>query len=105
MLPLPLCAAADPVVELRAIGAAGRVVGAPIINPYLKTMGIQSQVRCGSGKASKRQATKAKIRKLHQTAIPGGNIFIPMQHCKICKAEWLKMKGHNVNTPHRPHHP
>jgi hypothetical protein len=108
MLPSLCAAAAEPLAapqaaELPAVKGLNRV--APIINPYLKTMGIQSQVRCGSGKACKRQATKLKVKMLHQSAMPGGTIFVPMRDCRVCKAERLKMQGNKINIPHRAHHP
>lgn len=76
----------------------------PIKNPYSRTMGIQSQNRGGSVKACKKRGTKAK-RTLHQIAIPGGTLFKSAHHCSVCKAERLKIQGHNVNIPHRSHHP
>ena len=36
--------------------------------------------------------------------MPGGTIFIPWQHCRICKAERHKQQGKNVSIPHRSHH-
>jgi hypothetical protein len=101
MLPSLCTATAKPQAEPQPVGVLRSV--APIFN--LKTMGIQSPVRCGSGKASKRQATKSKVKKLHQSAIPGGTIFVPAQHCHVCKAERFKIQGSKINIPHRAHHP
>lgn len=73
-----------------------------------KNMGIQSQNREGAIKACKKRATqrKGKARpKYHQSAVPGGTIFISWQHCKVCKAERLLLiKGEKITIPHRAHH-
>jgi hypothetical protein len=62
-------------------------------------MGIQSQLRDGSVKKCKKRSTKLLTKykvgrhDLRQAAIVAGGVaFNSIEHCKICKAEHLKMK-------------
>ncbi len=71
-------------------------------------MGLQSQLRNGSIATMRRRATgrtgRNAAQPFRQGAIPGGWIFIPNRHCKVCKAEHFRKMGRNVNLPHRSHH-
>ena len=88
------------------------VATAPVVNnqpynPYLRrpisiaAMGIQSQLRGGSVKASFRRGTKRKAQSFKQSAVPGGSIFTPWKHCIICKVKRLIQLGQNLSVPHR----
>jgi hypothetical protein len=64
----------------------------------IQEMGIQSQNRNGSVQGCKKRATRAKpVNPYRQSPMPGGTIFIPWQHCRICKVERHKQQGKNVS--------
>jgi hypothetical protein len=74
------------------------------------TMGIQSQLRNGSIKACKKKATtkhKFVRRKEIQLAIGGGEAFVEVKHCRVCKLENDNFVAgyEKVRVPKRTHHP
>jgi hypothetical protein len=67
--------------------------------------GIQSQLRHGTIRKSKKMGTKAKTKRVYkQKAITGSVAFVEALHCSVCKAQQLSGRGKNMNVPHRPHH-
>jgi hypothetical protein len=53
-------------------------------------MGIQSQLRDGAIRKSKKMATKAKTKRVYkQKAIGGSVAFVEALHCSVCKAQHL----------------
>ena len=70
------------------------------------TMGIQSQFRDGSISKCRQWGTRIKhsMRQLVQRGIDRDRGFVQIEHCKVCKALYMRIKGKNVNIPHRSHH-
>ena len=68
-------------------------------------MGIQSQRREGAVKKCKKRATQLKSKHtLRQYAIDaGGEAFVAIEHCAICKAKHLNERGIKTRIPRRAH--
>ena len=86
-------------------------------NPYKPTtknenMGIRSQLRNGSIKASKKKfkthyKKKKSIKhtiKSTQKTMQGGRAFIQLEDCDVCKKTYWKSLGRSVRIPKRAHH-
>ena len=69
-------------------------------------MGIQSRRRLGSIKACKKRATSRKFKKkqVAKVTVTGREVFIPEEHCRICKKKAARAAGLKVNIPKRAHH-
>src|SRR5210317_1459409 len=79
----------------------------PVVNPYKKklTMGIQSQKRDGAIRKCLKRGTARKKRrsKWYQTGVDGGDAFVPVLHCCVCKKLYQSATGKKVSIPHRAH--
>jgi hypothetical protein len=78
-----------------------------VVVPVVAAMGIQSQQREGAVKKCKKRGTKllTKHRLNKQHPIDAGGVaFISSQHCSVCKANDLNLRGIKTRIPKRSHH-